>query len=847
MNPVQPSAQRTPRLHILLVLVLVAGAFGPAQAAEGTPDAPADPAVSAPQAAPDAPADPAASAPQGTPDAPADLAVSVAERFRLHVPRLKAAPVIDGQLDDAAWSDASVLSDFVQTEPADGAPATRRTEVRVGYDSHALYVAFRCEWANPESMVALSMSRDSDLDYEDHVEIALDTFQDRQNAFLFRTNPFGARVDGIIRDNGEDLRYDWDDAFWSVATTRDKDGWTAEFSIPFNTLRFKDMSEPVFGANFGRFVAADHEVSYWKPMPHSRGLWSSRYKVANYAELSGFSAIERRHLFDARPYVFTGATRRGDGKPGPMAQFGIDVKIPITSSLTADLTFNPDFADAEADEQQLNLTRFPLLLPEKREFFKEGASLFYFGDRVVDTSNETLEQFIFFQSRQIGLAKGGQATIPVLGGARITGKVGELNVGLLNLTSPKVDDPDTTIQVQRENYTVMRLRYDFANSSSLGVMGLNKQGKDGAFNRGVGIDGNLVVTDYLRFGGYLARTFTHDVEPTAQPILGAGGDIAGSADAVLQTQHLSLHALYTDIGQNFRPDMGYLTRPNIRKAQAVPILTASPGFWGLKQASFIYDFNLVWDREWSRQTMLNKAEILATFTNGYAFAIIPTVDEVETLTEPFAITGDESRTDLVIPAGTYDYRSLFFGFGTDLSQPYAGILWLDGGKFYNGKRFRTRFNLFARPVSRLGLQAIYDREQVWLPQADFTSHIVSVVANGALSPTISSRLTFQYASENTLRASLLANWNMPATYAANVYLVVDKQVDLLGGRPWLDALTVAVKLNFTWGPAGAPRTAEPVVALSPSEIDGRGCATMGAEASRIPITRLAGTLDSCTP
>ncbi len=816
MNLVQPSAQRTPRLTILLVLVLVTGAFRPAQAAEEAPSA------------------------------PAGVEVSAAEQFRLHVPRLKSAPVIDGQLDDAAWSEAPVLGDFVQTEPSDGAPATRRTEVRVGYNAHALYVAFRCEWAGPSSMVALSMNHDADLSYEDHVELALDTFQDRQNAFLFRTNPFGVRVDGTIRDNGEDLRYDWDDAFWAVATTRDERGWTAEFSIPFATLRFKDTSEPVFGANFGRFVAADHEVSYWKPMPHSRGLWSSRYKVANYAELSGFSAIERRHLFDARPYVFTGATRRGAGKPSPMVRFGIDVKIPITSSLTADLTVYPDFADAEADEQQLNLTRFPLLLPEKREFFKEGASLFYFGDRVVDTSNETLEQFIFFQSRQIGLAKGGQATIPVIGGARITGKVGELNVGLLNLTTPKVDDPETTIQVPLENYTVMRLRYDFPNSSSLGLMGLNKQGKDGAFNRGVGVDGNLVVTDYLRFGGYLAKTFTHDVGPTDRPIQGPGGDLAGSVDAVLQTQHLSLHALYTDIGQNFRPDMGYLTRPSIRKAQVVPILTARPGFWGIKQASLIYDFNLVMDRDWSRQTMKNKAETLVIFNNGYAFAIIPTVDQVEKLNEPFAITGDESRTDLVIPTGTYHYRNLFFGFGTDLSRPYAGILWLDGGRFYNGRRFRTRFNLFARPLPNLGVQAIYDREQVWLPLADFTSHIVSVVANGALSPTITSRLTFQYASENTVRASLLANWNMPATYAANVSLVVDKQVDLLGGRPWLDALTVAVKFNLTWGPAGAPRT-EPLVALSPSEIDGRGCAMMDAAASRLPTTRLAGTLDSCTP
>jgi Domain of unknown function (DUF5916)/Carbohydrate family 9 binding domain-like len=714
-------------------------------------------------------------------------------RYQVQVPRLRAAPVIDGRLDDAAWSEALVLEPFTQMEPKDGAPAVERTTVRLGYDTRALYVAFRCESTEASPIVGAAMNRDAFLENEDHVEIAIDTFLDHQNAFLFMTNPAGARVDGTIRDDGEDVRYDWD-AVWSVATSRDERGWTAEFAIPFAALRFPEGESATFGINFARFAVGSHELSFWRPLHYARGIFSSRYRVSGYGEISGMSGLQRENLFTLKPYVLLGVDRPAQTDPSPLRQGGLDLKVPLTSGLVADFTVNPDFADAEADEQQLNLTRFPLLYPEKRDFFKEGAALFYFGDRQVDTSNETFEQFNFFQSRQIGLAQGGQVAVPVIGGARITGKVGSLGIGLLNLTTSEVHDGARGIEAPLFNDTVLRLQQEFSGGSTLGVMGLDKQGGDGSYNRGLGADFNLVATDWLRFGGYGARTFSPGL---------SGDDLAGSFDVLLQGEHLGLRALYTDIGANFNPELGYLTRPGIRKVQVVPTVTGSPDFWGIKHATLFYDFNFVMDRDWRLLTRLQKGELLVFFNNGYAFAVIPAAEH-ERLDQPFNVYGST-----VIPAGSYDFKSLFVGFGTDIGAPLALITWLDGGQFYGGTRFRARFNVFARGgLPGLLFHGIYDRTQVSLPWGDFTSHILSAVTTYSFSPSLSTRATVQYSSDDSLRVNLLLDWEyLPGM---NAFVLFNRQKDLLGGRPWLDNLTGALKLVWAWGlpsRAAAPQDA----------------------------------------
>lgn len=701
--------------------------------------------------------------------------------YRILVPRLHTAPVIDGRADEPAWSDAARLTDFVQLEPHGGEPSLERTEVRIGYDAKALYVAFRCFTADPTTIVGAVMSRDAQLDGEDHVEIAIDTFLDHQNAYLFETNPRGARVDGTIRDDGEDVRFDWD-GIWSVAASRDAGGWTAEFAIPFSTLRFPQTDRPVFGINFGRFIAPKVELSYWKPLRYDRGLKASRYRVSSFGEVSGFSEIERGNLFTFRPHALLGGERQAHQSVAPIREGGLDLRVPFTSSASLDVTLNPNFANAEADEQKLNLTRFPLLLPEKRDFFKEAAGLFYFGDRIADASEQTFEQFKFFQSRQIGLAQDGQVSIPVTGGARLAGQVGGLGVGLLNLTTADVHDPVRRIDAPRENFTILRLKQQFRDNSTIGVMGINKQGGDGSYNRGFGADFNWVANDSLRFGGFLARTLSPGM---------AGDDRAGSVDVLLQTRHLGLRGLYSDFGAHFNPEVGYLTRPAIRKVQLVPTFTFSAPSFGINHAILYYDFNYVLNRSGDLLTRLQKPEVEVIFTNGFSAALIPTID-FEHIDVPFNI-----YPNVTIPPGSYNFKSLFFGLASDLSEPLGLVVWLDTGQFWGGHRLRTRFDAYAHPLPGLVFHGVYDRQAVNLPWGKFVSRIGSAQLTYSFSTTLSTRALVQYASDDSVRVNVLLDWEYVP--GSNAYLIFNDERDLLGGRPWLDDASVALKFVFSWG------------------------------------------------
>jgi hypothetical protein len=716
--------------------------------------------------------------------------------WAIHATRLSTAPTIDGKLDDEAWRSAPVLGGFTQMEPRDGFPAAERTEVRIGYDVRNLYVAFRCYASDLRSIDAASMNRDASLAFEEHVEISIDSFHDHQNAFMFLTNPRAARVDGTLRDDGEDVNWDWD-GVWSVETSRDAQGWSAEFAIPFSVLRYPPTDSPVFGINFARFAAKNLELSFWKPLHYDRGLFGSRYKVSDYGEIAGFWGIGGGNLFELRPYAMVGAQRIGSSNAiGPLTTGGLDVRVPLTTSLVANATINPDFADTDVDEQKLNLTRFPLLYPEKREFFKEDANLFQFGDRVVDNTSETFEQFKFFHSRQIGLLENGTAPIPVLGGARITGQVGPVGVGAMNLSTPEIRDPNTLISTAATNYSVMRLKYQLPDGSSFGVMGLNKQSLDSSYNRGAGADGNLVVSRNLRVGGYVARTESSDVK---------GDDVAASADALWQSQNLSVRAMYTDIGANFRPDMGYLTRAGIRKVQAVPTLVFSSAALGITHVTFAYNVDYVMDREWRPVTRLQKGETEFIFDNGWGFSILYS-DDYESIATPYNVYGN-----IDIPAGNYSFRSLFFGLASDPTRFLSGVLYVDGGEFWGGHRFRTRIALIARPSDGLVLQTIWDRQPVSLPWGDFTSNIASGSAVYAFTPNISMRTTLQYSSDDSARANALLNWSyMPG---ANAYVIFNDQRDLAGGRPWLDSMMIAVKIGFVWGvaPSTDPHTTQTAV------------------------------------
>ncbi len=415
-------------------------------------------------------------------------------RGRAPVPTLPAVrvqgapPVIDGNLDDPAWADAPVATDFVQMEPHEGRPASERTEVRVLYDDEALYVAFRAWDSEPDSIVGQLTRRDQQS-YSDRVHVLVDSYFDRRTAFHFAVNPLGVKTDLYrYNDSMEDIGWD---AVWDVATRIDDQGWTAEFRIPLSQLRFSGAADQTWGINFGRDIARRNEMSVWAPLSQQ-----DQSIVSRSGELQGIRDLSPRRRIEVLPYSVARATRAPGDAANPFhsstemaGEMGGDVKMGITNNLTLDLTVNPDFGQVEADPGQVNLTAFETFLPERRPFFVEGASIFNFGIGVGDGdgSAESL-----FYSRRIGRAPQGSVTVQdgwvdhpsqtrILAAGKLSGKTENgWSVGALSALTGSAEARIAHMDGTREsrtveplsNYSVFRLQRDFQDgSSAVGAIG----------------------------------------------------------------------------------------------------------------------------------------------------------------------------------------------------------------------------------------------------------------------------------------------------------------------------------------------------------------------------------------
>jgi uncharacterized protein DUF5916/cellulose/xylan binding protein with CBM9 domain len=684
--------------------------------------------------------------------------------------RLLAAPVIDGKLDDAVWQQAVTLGGFTQDFPDEGLPPTEKTEVRVGYDEKNLYFGVRCYDSQPDKIVAPLLSRDGDLTYEDSIWIVLDTFHDRRNGFLFATNPLGVQVDGLVRNEGEGQSLEWD-GLWTVATSRDPQGWQAEFAIPFKTLRYSAKDPQVWGFNVWRYLSRRKEESAWRPVRQEWG-YLARFKISQYGELHGLQDLATGGRFSFIPYTL-GRNRDGDREPSStQGEIGGDFKISLTSELVADLTYNTDFAEAEADQQQVNLTRFKLYYPEQRQFFLEGANLFYFGDRI--TPYDPPEPFVFFFSRQIGLADDGRVEVPVVGGAKVAGQIGSTSVGVLSMaTDPAsfVDSAGNFVDEPRTNFSVVRLKQRIYPKSTIGLIALNKDPSGAGYNRGFGMDWDLAMGSRLSSTGFVARTQSPGVH---------GDDKAYSADLIYQGPKMRLGETYTEFGEDFNPEMGFITRAGIDKSTTEASWILTPDKLVFHQLFLVNSFDHIADRQGNLQSQLLKNEIGFTARNRAGLAFIR-YSQVEVLEEPLEI-----HKGVVLPVGDYHFDHYFLGFASDYSRRYGVTLWYDRGQFYDGDRLRTLVAFIAKPIDGLVADFRWDRNDVTLEEGDFITDLVSGAVDYAWSTRWATRLTLQYSKEDALQANLLLDWSYRP--GSHLYLVYDGLRDL-------DALRRAQQLS----------------------------------------------------
>jgi hypothetical protein len=667
--------------------------------------------------------------------------------------RAQQPPRLDGRLDDDVWANAPVLAGFVQREPVEGTPVSERTELRVLYDERALYIGAWLSDSEPDGIVAGEARRDTDISDADALVLVVDTYLDRQNGFVFGTTPAGIEYDGQVTREGEGgagqmlrqqsgagggFNKNWDGS-WEVATSRDGNGWYAEFRIPFATLRYAGSGAQVWGLNAARRIRRRNEEAFWAPIPRQYNL----YRVS----LAGMLTLEAPPARTASitPYVLASGRRDYVSATSADGDFdaGADAKLGLSSSLTLDLTLNTDFAQVEVDEEEVNLTRFRLFFPEKRPFFLENAGTFAVG---------TPQEVELFFSRRIGIAEG--AAVPILGGGRLTGKVGGWTVGLLDIQTESVSGGTGAAAIElapAHNFSVARVLRELPGRSRIGAILVNRfaTGAGGGEHHAYGADARVGVTDALTLESYLARTHTDDV---------AGPAYAASFGASYNDADWSIGGTYREVQRGFSPEVGFLSRSEYRFGTARVLRRYRfPGAAWFRELRPHISWREFYDLDGFTTTRLVHVDSHFEFANG-AFFQLPALNFTrEGLREPFTIA-----PDVVVAPGTYDNFEWGFAFNTNTSAPVSLRGTIDIGGFYSGWRAGSTSTLTVRfsDAFNVALRGTY--YDVNLAEGEFHTAALRLRASYSFSPRLYLQSLLQYndqtkAFSSNIRLGWLAN------------------------------------------------------------------------------------------
>src|SRR5687768_2600713 len=462
---------------------------------------------------------------------------------RVQAVRASGPVTLDGALDEPAWSSAPVAQNFIQSDPREGEPASFDTDVRVLYDDDALYFGVFAKDDEPGRLIVNDLKKDYNTDGSDGFRIILDTFHDERNGYQFAINPAGAKWDAQMSNEGRETNANWD-GIWDVATRISEAGWVAEIRIPFRTLKFDSAEAQTWGMNFERKVRRLNEDSFWSPIPRIYDI--TRVSLAG--TVDGLRALRPGRNIRVKPYALTSSNTIG--RLGTDGDFdaGLDVKYGVTSGLTWDFTVNTDFSQAEADEQQINLSRFSLFFPEKRDFFLENSGIFQFGAGGGGFAAGGGGDVRLFFSRRIGLSDAG-AAVPILAGTRLTGRQGSYSIGVLNMQQRSLD------AVPAANFTAVRLRRDVFAKSDIGAILLNKEVDGPGFNRAAGLDANFRFGPSVSLNAYGAKTFSP--EPAVrQP----GNDYTMRVAGRYDGRAWQTNGRFDRIGARFNDEMGFVPR-----------------------------------------------------------------------------------------------------------------------------------------------------------------------------------------------------------------------------------------------------------------------------------------------
>ncbi len=664
---------------------------------------------------------------------------------------------LDGALNEPIWQKAEHISNFTQRELNEGEPVTERTEVAILYDQKYLYIGVWCFDSEPDKLIAKRMKRDFDYDTEDNFEIILDTYHDRRNGYLFITNPNGARFDALVQDNGDQFNESWD-GVWNVKTRVTDEGWFAEFKIPFSTLKFSTAEEQVWGINFERNIRRKREQVLWQGWSRDSEL----EQVARAGTLVGIKGISSVRLVELKPYGIAGLEHIAGEDNSRVLNFGGDLNYLITPTLKLNITANTDFAQVESDRLQVNLTRFSLYYPEKREFFLEGRNYFRFS------LGHSIQPFY---SRRIGLAPD-RSKIPILGGVRLLGKVGKNTIGGMSIQTAQKDSIPTT------NYTVVSWKRDIFEQSSIGLIGVNKL-QSGRQNAVYGADFRYATSHFLgdknfAIGGAFAQSYTSDRSNKT--------GVAHRIFLDFPNDFIDFSSIWDRVEAGFNPETGYLRRDegNYQMIMMDLRVKPRPRFLPFIQKLVFkpFDFNYYFDDQTHQlQTLWSEFRPLGFTTKSGEFFEGNIQRRAERLTEPFEI-----HEGIVIPKGEYWFTRYELQFATFEGRPLRGFLFYQWGDYYNGKRTEWFLRSTYQMNKHVSVSADFTQNLIDLPAGSFTVNEFGGRLDFALNPDLFGSLFGQWNNEEKI---VLLNFriNWIPTPGTNFYFVIDQGLDT-SGKHW---------------------------------------------------------------
>ncbi|MFC1558623.1 DUF5916 domain-containing protein [candidate division KSB1 bacterium] len=640
---------------------------------------------------------------------------------------------IDGDLDEEEWMECIPVENFIQQEPLDENPASEKTIVKIIRNNENIYFGITCLDSEPDKIVANEMRRDEPLYNDDNIEIFIDTFNDKKNCYYFRTNPMGARFDAFITDEGRNRNFAWN-TLWICSAKKTKTGWTAEIAIPLHSIRFK-VDADSWGINFGRHIRRKDERTFWSYVPRALGT-NGKYRVSLFGTLSGINELSKGNDIEIIPYISGSKTNEYESKNhSSELDGGVDIRYRLTGNIRADFSYNTDFAQVEADQEIVNVSRFNLFFPEKREFFLENEGLYQFGDvslsdRVYEgissSSSSSQNSYRLFYSRKIGLSD--STKIPLIGGTKIAGKIGKSDIGLMSMQTKETNitkdynEPST-------NYSTLRIKHDLLRNSNIGMIFLNKQSSSDKYNRSIGIDANFPLTTAFSMGGSLAKTFTPNINDK---------DYAGTFFMDLRTDVFSWYVKYLNLGDNFNPEMGFMRREKMKSTYTYAKLYKWINKYGIRNLQLSSSFNYITDNENTLETRRFYGSLTTLFSSG-DYITLGAYRYNEFLNE------EDDIRDIIIPADNYEYDTKSIMFSSNHSRLLSGGITYRFGEYYGGIKRSFSPHYHFKPNSHINITTSYSYNYVVLQNGYFCSNVAS------------SRITYMYNPDFYIKTYI--QWN----------------------------------------------------------------------------------------